>query len=68
MVMLDIASRNVCVTAFWASPRFGHPHSPIPSTLGIPGGDAQNTAALTLPKLFQTGKKWGIVNHEFTAE
>ena len=26
------------VTAFWASPRFGHPHSQIPSVLGIPGG------------------------------
>ena len=26
------------VTAFWASPRFGHPHSHIPSVLGIPGG------------------------------
>ena len=24
------------VTAFWASPRFGHPHSHIPSVLGIP--------------------------------
>ena len=24
------------VTAFWASPRFGHPHSQIPSVLGIP--------------------------------
>ena len=26
------------VTAFWVSPRFGHPHSHIPSVLGIPGG------------------------------
>ena len=26
------------VTVFWASPRFGHPHSQIPSVLGIPGG------------------------------
>ena len=26
------------VTAFWASPRFGHPHSHIPCVLGIPGG------------------------------
>ena len=26
------------VTAFWVSPRFGHPHSQIPSVLGIPGG------------------------------
>ena len=24
------------VTAYWASPRFGHPHSQIPSVLGIP--------------------------------
>ena len=24
------------VTALWASPRFGHPHSQIPSVLGIP--------------------------------
>ena len=24
--------------------------------------------ASALPKLFQTGEKWGIVNHEFTAE
>ena len=24
------------VTAFWAFPRFGHPHSQIPSVLGIP--------------------------------
>ena len=24
------------VTAFWASPHFGHPHSQIPSVLGIP--------------------------------
>ena len=24
------------VTAFWASPRFGHPHYQIPSVLGIP--------------------------------
>ena len=24
------------VTAFWASPRFGHPHSQFPSVLGIP--------------------------------
>ena len=36
------ASRGPClvtstgVTAFWASPRFGHPHSHIPSVLGIP--------------------------------
>ena len=28
--------RRTGVTAFWASPRFGHPHSHIPSVLGIP--------------------------------
>ena len=28
--------RSGAVTAFWASPRFGHPHSQIPSVLGIP--------------------------------
>lgn len=30
--------RTCAVTAFWASPRFGHPHSHIPSVLRIPGG------------------------------
>ena len=28
--------RVTAVTAFWASPRFWHPHSQIPSVLGIP--------------------------------
>ena len=27
--------KNGCVTAFWASPRFEHPHYHIPSVLGI---------------------------------
>ena len=32
------ATTTAGVTAFWASPRFGHPHFQIPSVLGIPGG------------------------------
>ena len=44
------------VTAFWASPRFGHPHSHIPSVLGI-----KTLIASTLPKLFQTGEKSGLL-------
>ena len=32
------ATTTAGVTAFWASPRFGHPHSQIPSVLGISGG------------------------------
>ena len=32
----DDSDQDAAVTAFWASPRFGHPHSQIPSVLGIP--------------------------------
>ena len=34
--LLEVCSVSEIVTAFWASPRFGHPHSQIPSVLGIP--------------------------------
>ena len=44
------------VTVIWASPRFGHPNSHIPSVLGIP----KTMIASTLPKLFQTGEKSGL--------
>ena len=44
------------VTVIWASPRFGHPHSHIPSVLGIP----KTLIASTLPKLFQTREKSGL--------
>ena len=36
MRLVTHAVLNPNVTAFWASPHFGHPHSQIPSVLGIP--------------------------------
>ena len=66
----DVSSQSIFlssafggVTAFWASPRFGHPHSQIPSVLGIPFsyycsvlgipryplGDAQIPSVLVIP-------------------
>ena len=36
------------VTAFWASPRFGHHHSHIPSVLGIAGGGCPKRRSLRL--------------------
>ena len=44
------------VTVIWASPRFGHPHSHIPSILGMP----KTLITSTLPKLFQTGETSGL--------
>ena len=45
------------VTAFWASPRFGHPHSHIPSVLGIPGGGCPKRWSLRLClNYFRLGK------------
>ena len=35
---LNLSMLSDAVTVIWASPRFGHPHSHIPSVLGIPGG------------------------------
>ena len=34
--LFSLALEVGAVKAFWASPRFGHPHSQIPSVLGIP--------------------------------
>ena len=45
------------VTAFWASPRFGHPHSHIPSVLGIRGGGCPKRWSLRLClNYFRLGK------------
>ena len=68
---LKNSTPTICVTAddkscespFPLSQRFGHPHSHIPSVLGIPGGGwgmPKTLIASTLPKLFQTGEKSGL--------
>ena len=45
------------VTVIWASPRFGHPHSHIPSVLGIPGGGCPKRWSLRLClNYFRLGK------------
>ena len=39
------------VTVIWVSPCFGYPHTQIPSEMGIPGRDAQNTDSYTDKRL-----------------
>ena len=41
------------VTVIWASPSFGHPRAQIPSDMGIPGRDAQNTDNVKYRRLGQ---------------
>jgi len=36
------------VTVIWVSPSFGYPRTQIPSVLGIPTGDNQNTESLKM--------------------
>ena len=64
------------VTAFWPSPRFGHPHSQIPSVLGIPfsyycrvfgiprspSRDAQIPSVLIIPSQKNAGFRGKIEN------
>ena len=39
------------VTVIWVSPRFGHPRTQIPSDMGIPDKDAQNTDSVKYSRL-----------------
>ena len=39
------------VTVIWVSPCFGYPHIQIPSEMGIPGRDTQNTDSYTDKRL-----------------
>ena len=39
------------VTVIWVSPCFGYPHTQIPSEMGIPGRDTQNTDSYTDERL-----------------
>ena len=41
------------VTVIWVSPSFGHPRTQIPSDMGIPGRDAQNTDSIKYSRLGQ---------------
>ena len=43
VVHFDETNTRAGVTVIWAPLSFGHPRSQIPSVLGIPGGDIQNT-------------------------
>lgn len=47
-----------------------HGHSLVALVLHfhIPSAMPKTLITATLPKLFQTGEKWGIVNHEFKTE
>ena len=42
------------VTVIWVSPCFGYPHTQIPSEMGIPGRDTQNTDSYTDKRLEET--------------
>ena len=42
---------NGGVTVIWISPCFGYPHTQIPSEMGIPGRDTQNTDSYTDKRL-----------------
>ena len=44
---------NCAVTVIWVSPSFGHPRTQIPSDMGIPGRDAQNTDNIKYSRLGQ---------------
>ena len=43
----------VGVTVIWVSPSFGNPRTQIPSDMGIPGRDAQNTDSIKYSRLGQ---------------
>ena len=42
---------KMAITVIWVSPCFRYPHTQIPSEMGIPGRDTQNTDSYTDKRL-----------------
>ena len=43
---LQSQNRSAAVTVIWVPPCFGYPRTQIPSVLGIPSRDTQNTESV----------------------
>ena len=60
---------NMAFTVIWVSPCFGYPRTQIPSVLGIPSRDTQNTESVKYRRLAQVkSSRILIKNHIYSYE
>ena len=61
--------QNGGVTVIWVSPCFGYPRTQIPSVLGIPSRDTQNTESVKYRRLGQVkSSRILLKNHLYSYE